>query len=289
MSDTTVNRSYKDSLFRMIFREKKELLSLYNAINGTHYEDPEQLTITTLDDVIYIRWKDDVSFLIQDILNLYEHQSTQNPNMPLRGLFYIASLYRKYIEEHNLDLYSSSLLRLPMPRYVVFYNGTRQEPDRTELRLSDSFIKKDGEPSIECTALVLNINYGHNKELMAACRKLYEYSYFVEKVREFLKKGLTREAAVDQAVEDCIKADILRDFLSLHRAEVKDVILTEYNEKRHEETLMEQGFEQGKAEMAIRMLKDGMPPEKVKQYTGLGEEQWHSILRRAGLSQEHDV
>ena len=231
-------RTYKDSLFRMIFQEKKELLSLYNAINGTQYDNPDELIIITLEDVIYIGWKNDVAFLIQNVLNLYEHQSTWNPNMPLRGFFYISSIYQRYIRENHLDLYSSALLKLPTPRYVVFYNGTREEPDRTELRLSDSFMKKDNNPSIECTALVLNISYGHNQELMAACRKLYEYSYFVEKVREFLRNGLTRDAAIDLAAEHCIETDILKNFLIRHRAEVKQVILTEYDEKIHEKSLL---------------------------------------------------
>ena len=180
MSDAaSTNRNYKDSLFRMIFREKEKLLNLYNAINGTHYTDPEELVVTTIEDVLYMGLKNDISFLIDDVLNLYEHQSTWNPNMPLRGLFYISSLYQGHIKSNDLDLYSSVLLKLPTPRYIVFYNGTKDEPDRTRLQLSDSFIKKDGEPYVECTALMLTINYGHNRELMTACRELYEYAYFV--------------------------------------------------------------------------------------------------------------
>ena len=200
------------------FQDREALLSLYNAINGTCYDKPEELIITTLEDAIYLGWKNDVSFLIQDVLSLYEHQSTRNPNMPLRGLFYISSLFRGYLKENELDPYSSALLKLPTPRYIVFYNGTKEEPDRMELRLSDSFIRKEDEPCIECKALVLNINYGHNQELMNACRKLYEYAYFIQKVR---------------------------DFLSRHRAEVKDLFLTEYDEKLHEQTLREEGRMEG--------------------------------------------
>ena len=130
MSDAaTTNRNYKDSLFRMIFREKEKLLNLYNAINGTHYTDPEELIVTTIEDVLYMGLKNDVSFLIDDVLNLYEHQSTWNPNMPLRGLFYISSLYQGHIKGNDLDLYSSVLLKLPTPRYIVFYNGSQDEPD----------------------------------------------------------------------------------------------------------------------------------------------------------------
>ena len=292
-------RTYKDSLFRMVFRDKEALLSLYNAINGTHYENPDGLTVTTLEDAIYLGWKNDISFLIQDVLNLYEHQSTKNPNMPLRGLFYISSLYQGYLKENDLDLYSSVLLKLPMPQYIIFYNGTQQEPDRLELKLSDSFIKKGTSPCIECTALVLNINYGHNSKLMDACRKLYEYAYFIHTVREFLKEGLTRDAAIDRAADHCIGANILKDFLNRHRAEVKNVILTEYDEKRHEESLREEGeargFEKGiekgipqgevkrSREIAADMLRDGMPPEKVKKYVRLNEEQWTGLLKSLSL------
>ena len=164
-------RNYKDSLFRMVFREKKELLSLYNAINGTAYDDPEELMVTTIEDVLYMGRKNDISFLIKDVMNLYEHQSSVNPNMPLRGLIYICMLYQGYLEQNNLDIYSSTRLRLPTPKYLVFYNGTKEEPDRQELRLSDSFIKQEEPPDLECRAVMLNINYGHNKELMEACRK----------------------------------------------------------------------------------------------------------------------
>ena len=287
-------RTYKDSLFRMIFQDREALLSLYNAINGTCYDQPEELIITTLEDAIYLGWKNDVSFLIQDVLSLYEHQSTKNPNMPLRGLFYISSLFRGYLKENELDPYSSALLKLPTPRYIVFYNGTQEEPDRMELRLSDSFIRKEDEPCIECKALVLNINYGHNQELMGACRKLYEYAYFIQKVRDFLEEGLIRDAAIDRAVIHCIEADVLKDFLSRHRAEVKDLFLTEYDEKLHEQTLKEegrmegvkQGIEQGIKQGIEQGIKQGIEQgikrgieQGIKQGIGQGIEQGE--LKRA--------
>ena len=248
-------RNYKDSLFRMVFREKKELLSLYNAINGTAYEEPEELIVTTIEDVLYMGRKNDISFLIKDVMNLYEHQSSVNPNMPLRGLIYISMLYQGYIEQNNLDIYSSTLLKLPTPKYLVFYNGTKAEPDRQELRLSDSFIKREEQPDLECRAVVLNINYGHNKKLMEACRKLYEYSRFVETIRGYLNTGMKLGAAMDQAIEDCIRFDILKEFLLKHRGEVKQVILTEYNQERHAKTLLEEGRKQGREENA-RLLQE---------------------------------
>ena len=247
MSNTTVNRNYKDTLFRMVFREKKELLSLYNAINGTHYEDPEALTITTIENALYMGLKNDVSFIIEDVMNLYEGQSSWNPNMPLRGVFYISSLYQGYLKEHCLDLYSSVQLRLPMPQYIVFYNGSREEPDRQILRLSDSFAKNGKESCLECTAIVLNINYGRNKELLNTCKKLHDYSYFVSKVREYLREGLVLSEAVDRAVLHCMEHDILKELLEVHRTEVKQVILEEYDEELHMKTLYEEGEAKGRA------------------------------------------
>ena len=255
MGKRSAKRNYKDSLFRMVFREKKELLSLYNAINGTMYEDPEELVVTTIEDVLYMGRKNDISFLIKDVMNLYEHQSSVNPNMPLRGLIYICMLYQGYLEQNNLDIYSSTLLKLPTPKYLVFYNGTKAEPDRQELRLSDSFIKREEQPDLECRAVVLNINYGHNKKLMEACRKLYEYSRFVETIRGYLNTGMKLGAAMDQAIEDCIRFDILKEFLLKHRGEVKQVILTEYNQERHAKTLLEEGRKQGREENA-RLLQE---------------------------------
>ena len=128
------------------------------------------------------------------------------------------------------------------------------EPDRQELRLSDSFIKQEEQPDLECRAVMLNINYGHNKELMEACRKLYEYSRFVESIREHLNTGMKLGAAMDQAIEDCIRLDILKELLLKHRGEVKQVILTEYNEERHAKTLLEEGRRQGREESA-RLLQ----------------------------------
>ena len=193
--------------------------------------------------------------MIKDVMNLYEHQSSVNPNMPLRGLIYISMLYQGYIEQNNLDIYSSTQLTLPAPKYLVFYNGTKAEPDRQELRLSDSFVKREEQPDLECRAVVLNINYGHNKKLMEACRKLYEYSRFVETIRGYLNTGMKLGAAMDQSIEDCIRSDILKEFLLKHRGEVKQVILTEYNQERHAKTLLEEGRKQGREENA-RLLQE---------------------------------
>lgn len=233
MSKSKVNRKYKDRLFKRIFENKEDLLSLYNAVNGTDYDNAEDVSVNTIEDCVYMSMRNDVSFLIYDVMNLYEHQSTDNPNMPLRGFFYLGALYKEMFGEHR-DLYSSMIINLPTPQFIVFYNGSKDEPDEKYMKMSDAYIGQiSGEPALECTARLLNINYGHNKELMDKCKKLREYAVLVKRVRENLKNGLSKEIAVSNAVDSCIKEDILKDLLLKHKAEVTDMILSEYDEALH--------------------------------------------------------
>lgn len=234
MTTPNVQRNYKDGLFLMIFRNKQALLSLYNAVRGSNYTNPDDLTVTTIENVLYLGMKNDVSFIINNQLHLYEAQSTWNPNMPLRGLFYFSDVYQGYIAEHRFNIYGSKRIDLPTPNYIVFYNGTSDEPDSRILRLSDSFTKQNGEEaSLECTATMLNINFGHNQPLMEACHELYEYSYLIEQVRIGTRTGLSLPDAIEQAVQHCIEHHILESFLRHHRAEVTNMILKEFNLEQH--------------------------------------------------------
>lgn len=292
MTATQVNRTYKDSLFRMIFREKSEQLSLYNAINGTHYTNPDDLTVYTMEDVVYMGVKNDAAFLIGNYLNLYEAQSTVNPNMPLRGVFYFSGLYRGYVAEHHLDIYSKMRLSLPVPQFIVFYNGTERTGERWTERLSESFDCPEGvEPALECIAQVYNINYGHNKALMENCLKLYEYSYLIEEIRKRLRAGIQLAAAAKEAIEHCIQNKILSDFLTRHRAEVTNMILTEYDEELHisseKKISHEEGRTEGLAEATLDLLEElGPVPEDLKALI-YGQQnldtlkKWHRLAARA--------
>lgn len=262
MQGTTIQRQYKDRLFRMAFRDKEHLLALYNAINGSDYKDPDELEIRTLEDAIYMGMKNDVSFILDDILNLYEQQSSFNPNMPVRGLSYFARLYQSYIEEHKINIYSSKLRRLPFPQYIIFYNGSRQEEDRTELKLSDAFYGdkqklKDRQPCLEVRALMLNINWGHNKELMVQCRRLQEYSQCIAVIREYEAKIADRQEAVAKAVDKCIAKGLLSDILSKNRAEVISLFLTEYDEQAQRELDRAEAREDGWNEGRKAGMKEG--------------------------------
>ena len=242
-----LNRKYKDRLFRFIFSDKGNLLQLYNAINDSHYNNSDDLVITTIDDVVYMGMKNDLSFIIDDVMSLYEHQSTYSPNLPLRGLFYFSAMYRNYIEPMKQKLYTDSPLRIPFPVYLVFYNGSMEEPERKEILLSDLFIQngKGMQPALECTALLLNINVGHNQELMEKCRILKEYAQFIHTIRSKISVGLPFQEAVETAVEDCISQNILSEILRKNKAEVIDMILTEYDENEFREFLKEDSWKKG--------------------------------------------
>ena len=239
----TINRTYKDRLFKIIFEGKKELLSLYNALTGKNYQNPDELEINTIDDVIYMHLKNDMSFILDDWQNLFEQQSTFNPNQPLRGFFYFADLYK--VKYFGKKIYSTRLLKIPTPQYIVFYNGTTSMPDRKELRLSDAFQQPTAQPDIEVVAHMLNINYGHNKELMERCQKLKEYAQFIDIIRHYLKENehWSNEQAISKAIDDCIKNNILRDILQKERLRVMASILSEFDEVGYKEMIRQEAYE----------------------------------------------
>lgn len=253
-------RTYKDRVFRMVFKEKKELLGLYNAMNGTAYTDPEELTVTTLENAIYMGMKNDVSFLLHDRLSLYEHQSTDNPNIPLRNLLYVAAIYSGMTQGEVL--YQPRPVPLPEPRFVEFYNGEKALPERSERKLSDLYTNHTGNPALELKTLVLNINPGYNAELMEKCRTLREYMLFVSKARRY-RKEMPLAEAMERAVTECIEENILADFLKKNRAEVVNVVLYEYDEKLYiqleREYAKEEGKIEGKAESILELL-EGLGP-----------------------------
>lgn len=242
-----INRTYKDQLFRLIFNNREDLLALYNAVNSTSYTNPDELIITTMSDAVYLGMKNDISFLIANVLNLYEHQSTLNPNMPLRGLFYFADVLRVYIETMQFNIYGSKLVPLPAPVYLIFYNGADSAPDEMDLLLSDAFydLPPGQKPALECRAKMLNVNLGHNKDLMNRCRKLNEYACFIARVWGYLSRKFALEDAVNRAVDECIEEGILADILRKNRGEVVNMILSNFNDKLHYDSLRKEGYESG--------------------------------------------
>lgn len=226
----------------MIFNDKSELLKLYNAINGTHYDDPAMLTITTLDNAIYMTMENDLSFIIDMRLALYEQQSTVNPNLPLRFLMYITDIYSTYTKDMNI--YGSKKVQIPLPSFVIFYNGVKSQPDRTEFLLSELFHPTTDQPALELKAVMLNINKGHNQELMNACHTLRDYSEYVARIRTYSAE-MPLTDAVEKAITECIHENILRDFLLKNRAEAKAMSIYEYDEEKTLRMFREEGYEDG--------------------------------------------
>ena len=250
----TANKKYKDTVFRMLFSDRKNLLSLYNAINETGYEDPEELEIVTLENAIYMGMKNDLAFIIDTNLFLYEHQSTYNANMPLRDLFYIAGEYQKLVDHKSL--YSSALQKIPAPNFIVFYNGTEKKKERWENLLSEAYENQTGEPNLELRVVTLNINEGHNRELMEQCQILREYAHYVAKVRNYTKE-MELDAAVERAVNECIHEGILVEFLRMNRAEVITMSIFEYDKEEEEKKLRKAEFEAGVAEGIEKGIEKG--------------------------------
>lgn len=247
-------RNYKDTVFRMLFREKSALLSLYNAVNKTNFTNVDDLEITTLENAVYMGMKNDVSCMFAFELSLYEHQSTVNPNMPLRDLFYVVGQLQKLVSEKNL--YHSKCIHIPTPRFAVFYNGSTQMPERMEYRLSDLFQKKTDYPELELIVTVYNINPGMNEDLLEACHLLKEYMLFTAKIREN-RKTMDLRLAVNKAVEDCICNGILADFLKAQRAEVIAMSIFEYDHEKHMRLIKEDGREEGREEGRVEGREEG--------------------------------
>ena len=249
-------KKYKDTIFRMLFENKENLLSLYNAMNHKNYTDADALQVVTLENSIYMGMKNDLAFILDMNLYLYEHQSTYNPNMPLRDLFYISNEYQKLVVQKSL--YSSVLQKIPAPKFVVFYNGTKEIEDISEFRLSSAYECQTDDPDLELRVTVLNVNEGHNQELMEHCQTLKEYAQYVAKVRKYTSLGeLLLEEAVECAVEECIKEGILAEFLIQNRAEVISMSIFEYNKDEEEKKLRKAEFEAGLEEGRKAGIEEG--------------------------------
>ena len=266
------NRQYKSDVFSMLLEEPKNALEVFNAVNGTDYDDPSKVEIYLLDKGVSLSIYNDASFILDMNLSLYEHQSTYNPNIPLRNLFYIANLLQKLI--NNRDLYGSRLIKIPTPRFAVFYNGTEQRPEMEELRLSTAFENPMDEPEIELVCKVYNINQGKNVDLLEHCNVLKEYMFFVDRVRYYVKElgdeQENLEIAIERAIDDCIKNHILEDFLKSRRGEVVKVVQLDYTWERREELIRKEQYEEGrqqerKENILILLESLGPVPDELRQ------------------------
>lgn len=282
-----VYRDHKSRLFVYLFgreEHKHWTLSVYNAIRGTRYTDPDMLQIVTIGDTIYMSMKNDVSFLVSEttrlILELWEHQSTLNPNMPLRKLIYLDRHYTKYISMMDYNLYSSKLIPLPLPKLVTFYNGESEAPDEQMLRLSDAFregivqnlldsglekttadaeaerILKEAKPDVEVIVRMININYGRNQALLETSNPLHGYAWLIDQVRRN-QETMEIGPAVDKAIFEMPETYEIQPFLFGHMSEVKDMLITEYDEERTMRQFREEGRMEGRMEGRVEGHRAG--------------------------------
>lgn len=292
-----LNKKYKDRLFCLLFGNeeyKENILSLYNALCNTAHTDVNDIKLYTIDSVIYIEMKNDVSILLDSYLHLWEQQSSYNPNMPLRGLMYFSKMYDRYIVEHSYNIYGSTLVKLPTPRYTVLYNGTSKQPAFMKLKLSDAFIHEDTSGDFEWTANMVNINHGMNDELLNNCRPLQEYMLLIEEIRKNRSDGMEVEQAVDKAVTHCINNNILSEFLTKHRAEVIDVCITEYDEQAFVNGIREEGRQEGRQEgreegralTLYSLVNSGnLKPDIAAKELGISIHEFEIAMKKAGMNQ----
>lgn len=257
----TGNREYKSDVFSMLLEDPENALSLYNAMNDSDYTDPDMVEICTLDKGISLTVHNDASFVLDMHLSIYEHQSTICPNMPVRSLIYFTIILQDMLK--NKNLYGRKLIKIPTPRFAVFYNGEEAQPEQYELRLSDAFEHPIEQPEIELVCTVYNINYGKNRKLLEKCPFLNEYMIFVDYVRENHRiNGYEYlEHSIETAIDRCINEDILRDFLIEHRSEVVKVVKLDYTFDRQlmleREDSRAEGREEGRKEGREKGLKEG--------------------------------
>jgi hypothetical protein len=290
------NRSYKASLFSDYFSDKKRLIEAYNAIAGTDYPETAEVEFHTIEGVLFSGLYNDIAFTIEGrYVVLIEHQSTVNENMALRLLLYIARVYEGLVP--NETLYRQALKKVPTPEFIVIYNGKDPYPERGELRLSDAYIARDKPVQLELTVPVYNISEGNNAGMLSRSKALHDYAAFVAIVGGYEAEGMPRTEAVEKAVHVCSKDGIMETYLEMRGSEVRNMIITEWDNDEavrvaREEGIeigLEKGLEKGRAEgeakglekgraegeaqshaqTAARMKADGVDVAVIAKYTGL--------------------
>ena len=261
----TGNREYKSDVFSMLLEDKENALLLYNALNDSDYTNPDDVEICTLEKGISLTVRNDASFVIDSSLNIYEHQSTVCPNMPLRSLIYVANHLEKRIKQQKLNLFGHTLVKIPTPKFIVFYNGKENQPEKYEYKLSDCFEKETDNPQLELKCIVYNINKGNNAELLNRCGFLKDYMIFIDYVRYYYdEKNLSLGDSIEYAINRCIDEDVLKDFLINRREEVVKVTNLDFTFERQIELEREEAKKTGVTEGLLRGRKEGMEIEIFK-------------------------
>ena len=295
------NQEVKDSAFTTFFGEPENASQLYAAL-GEVEVSPEDITYVTLEGVLFIARKNDLAFTVKNrVLVISEHQSTINENMPLRDLIYLGRTLEKLLDEKNL--YRRKLIHIPTPEFYVFYNGDTPFPSEKILRLSDAYLEKGEHPMLELEVKVININPSSGHKLLKECRPMYEYSWFIQRIRNYLSDGWSRDNAITQAVQDCLDNGIMTEFMKEHGSEAVNMLYTQWNWDDAMEVEREEAYEEGKVagiaegrnlgdidrsrQDILDLLEDlGEIPEDIRfriqtEETPQNLRQWHKEAARA--------
>ena len=281
------NREFKSDVFSMLMEDKENALSVYNALNGTSLTNADELEIHTLDKGVSLTIRNDAAFVVDAALSIYEHQSTVCPNMPVRNLIYYTTIVSKMLK--NKNIYGKKMITIPVPKFVVFYNGEQEQPEEYDMKLSDAFEKKTDNPELELVCKVYNINFGKNKELLERCRVLKEYMIFVDYVRKYHEEqGYDElEKAINKAIDRCIEEGVLANFLMENRAEVVKVTQLDYTFDRQitlerkdaREEGKKEGKEEGKLEEILSSVREGdYSKERGAEKLGISVEEFEKLM-----------
>ena len=250
------NREYRDSMFRFLFGNRKHkdwTLSLFNALSGKDYTDPEEIQYQEMGNVLYIQIREDVVFLYGGSLNFFEHQSTWSPNLPFRMLEYAARQFAAIADKNIKAVYSSRIVKFPKPRFFVLYNGTdRTIPAETTLKLSESYdtISRSEELGnafdLEVVVHVFNINSGFNESLQEKCRPLKEYTWIVSAIRKETARGRSLKDAIRMVIRRIPESFLIRDEILAERGRVTAMIFDEEWNARQMEKLRNELREEGR-------------------------------------------
>ena len=242
----TSNRQMKSSVFTTYFSDPKNAAQLYTALEGLPAE-PEDIEYTTLEGVLFLVRKNDMAFTVKNrVLVISEHQSTVNDNMPLRDVIYYGRTMERLLEA--VDIYRSRVIPIPTPEFFVFYNGNQNYPPEKILKLSDSYLEKTNTPMLELLVKVININLSVGHTILEQCQPLYEYSWFIQKVKEYTKQVVDRDAAIERAIRDCIHTGIFKDFVQRHGSEAVNMLFTQFNLEDAKKIWREEAIEDGREE-----------------------------------------
>ncbi len=284
----TENREYKSDVFSMLMEDKRNALDVYNALNGSSYDDPDIVEFVNLEPGISLSVRNDAAFIVDTDISINEHQSKYNPNMPLRSLIYYSTIMQKMVK--NRDMLGTRIIKIPTPHFAIFYNGTSDRPVRETMKLSDSFERFTDRPELELICTVYNINPDKDKELLDNCRILGEYTEFVETIRRYESGGV--EGPIEKAIEHCIENHILEDFLKERGTEVLKAMAIDMTFERREvlirQEVLKEGCERG-ADMLAKLLKLFEPgSDEFNKALNATEEERQELYKKYNISADNE-